>query len=277
MVAGWNSPASLRRPTVGEPPHPRSRLLRRIARHSTALVALVTVVGTGAFLAWALTPLGPSAVALQSMAADDSVSVAQKDGRLEVSPRSVTPTSAVIIYPGGRIEPRSYAPLARRLATAGHLAVIVEAPLSLAILDADAARAPIDAHPEIATWVLSGHSLGGVAAASFARENADRVQGLVLMASYPAEGSDLSDTDIEVLSLVGTLDEVVDRGALARADKLLPWNTTYVTLGGGNHAQFGSYGTQPGDGQATISPEDQWGITVMQIEGLFDRVEGIRP
>jgi len=39
---------------------------------------------------------------------------------------------------------------------------------------------------------------------------------------------------------------------------LLPADTQYVVIDGGNHAQFGSYGFQPGDNEATISPEEQW-------------------
>ncbi len=41
--------------------------------------------------------------------------------------------------------------------------------------------------------------------------------------------------------------------------KLFPNSTTrFVLIQGGNHGQFGSYGDQPSDNPATISPTAQW-------------------
>ncbi|MBO7209393.1 MAG: hypothetical protein J6V44_00065, partial [Methanobrevibacter sp.] len=38
---------------------------------------------------------------------------------------------------------------------------------------------------------------------------------------------------------------------------LMDNNLTEYVINGGNHAQFGSYGIQSGDGVASISPENQ--------------------
>ena len=43
---------------------------------------------------------------------------------------------------------------------------------------------------------------------------------------------------------------------------LLPEGSVEICIEGGNHAQFGSYGEQKGDGQATISGEEQRRQTV---------------
>jgi hypothetical protein len=41
------------------------------------------------------------------------------------------------------------------------------------------------------------------------------------------------------------------------ARALLPVDTQYVVIQGGNHAQFGDYGVQPGDQEATITRLEQ--------------------
>ncbi len=121
---------------------------------------------------WALTPLGPGPTALETLGGTNKVAVTEADDRYEFAPRGTEPTSAVILYPGGRVDARSYAPLAARIAERGHLVVIPVMPLSLAVLDANAADEVIAAHPEVETWVVGGHSLGGAMAAQYAAKNA---------------------------------------------------------------------------------------------------------
>jgi hypothetical protein len=44
--------------------------------------------------------------------------------------------------------------------------------------------------------------------------------------------------------------------------ELMPQDYKEVCIEGGNHAQFGSYGAQKGDGTAAIPAEEQWARTV---------------
>jgi pimeloyl-ACP methyl ester carboxylesterase len=101
---------------------------------------------------------------------------------------------------------------------------------------------------------VGGHSLGGVAAAAYASTHTD-IDGLVLWASYPANDS-LKASTLNVLSIYGTQDI---RGVtpFENSQALLPLNTKYVVIQGGNHSQFGDYGLQPGDHEATITSADQ--------------------
>ena len=46
--------------------------------------------------------------------------------------------------------------------------------------------------------------------------------------------------------------------------------TVHYTIPGGNHAYFGKYGEQKGDGEATISREDQTKETVKILQKWFD-------
>ena len=208
------------------------------------------------FVAWGSTPARPMAEALAALQTDAKVTVETGKWLVFTSPAS-HPTTGFIIYPGGRVDYRAYAPAARQIAAQGYLVVIVHVPLNLAVFNPGAAADVLAAHPEIQHWAVGGHSLGGSMAANFVYTHPDAVDGLVLWAAYPASSNDLSDTDIQVLSISGTLDGLSTPEKIAASLPLLPANTTWVAIEGGNHAQFGWYGEQSRDNAAEISREDQ--------------------
>jgi len=211
------------------------------------LVPALLVVAVAAFVAWGLTPLGPSPSALAALSGDSQVSVSRSPDGFEFAPTSAEPTAAVVFYPGGRVDARSYAILARDVARKGYLVIVPVMPLSLAVLSPNAADKAVVSHPEITRWAIGGHSLGGSMAAQYAVNHRDSITGLVLLASYPPNSVDLSDSTMRVVSVLGTQDTVIDRQNWQNTKRLLPAGTRYIRLMGGNHAQFGSYGIQPGD------------------------------
>jgi pimeloyl-ACP methyl ester carboxylesterase len=194
--------------------------------------------------------------ALAALESDNTVRV-ETDPWFAFWPQDRAPTSGVIIYPGGRVDPRSYAPSARALAEEGYLTVITPMPLNLAVFDSGAAAEVVTAYPEIETWVVGGHSLGGTMAAGYAETNADAIDGLVLWASYPADDTLATRTDLAVLSIYATNDGLSTLEDIEASRENLPAETSWVEIGGGNHAQFGWYGEQSGDGQAAISRSQQ--------------------
>lgn len=153
-------------------------------------------------------------------------------------------TIGVIFYPGGKVEAPAYARLMKDLQTSGINAFLVTMPFNLAVFDADKAQDVIELNPQIDTWIIAGHSLGGAMAFDEFNKNPDIYAGLILLAAYP-----LSLTDRDVLIIAATNDEVLDREKLDGFD--VQW------IDGGNHAQFGDYGDQAGDGEATISEAQQ--------------------
>jgi pimeloyl-ACP methyl ester carboxylesterase len=102
-------------------------------------------------------------------------------------------------------------------------------------------------------------------AASLVDKHQDSFSGLIFLAAYPAKGNDLSSTRLPVLSLVGQFDLLATEEKIEKARPLLPTDTRYVTIVGGNHAWFGNYGKQKGDGKAFIEPEEQWDFTAREI------------
>ena len=239
---------------------------RVILATSLALVALLA-----GFVAWAETPLGPMPEAHAALQSDSSVDV-RIDRWLVFSPADSNTRTALIIYPGGRVDPRSYAPAAHAIAARGYLTIIVPMPLNLAVLGINSAANVIESYPEIQNWAIGGHSLGGTMAAQFAYKNASKIKGLVFWAAYPASGNDLSKLNVAAVTIHGSNDGLVSQSQIDDSLGLLPVDTVSVEIEGGNHAQFGWYGRQPGDNEATISRELQQDQIVTATAMLLEKL-----
>jgi dienelactone hydrolase len=235
-----------------------------------ALVALgvVVLVAVLGFVIWAETPLGPMPEAVAAMVTDEHVTVVENDV-IVFRTNDTTPIVGFIFYPGARIDPVSYAPAMHDLAAQGFLVVIAPMPLNLAVLDSDRAADIIADFPEIRRWAVGGHSLGGAMAAAFVASDPAAVEGLVLWAAYPSSGDDLSTWEGRVTSVSATKDGLATPDDIVRTTPLLPAGTEFVIVDGGNHAQFGWYGEQRGDGVATISREGQQSQTVAATLSLL--------
>ena len=167
------------------------------------------------------------------------------------------PTADVgyVFYPGGKVAAEAYAPLMHQLADKGMFCAIVKVPFNLAFFDVGAADGVMQAYPQVKTWYVGGHSLGGVAACQWAADNADKTAGIILLASYTS--NDLTGSGLRYLSIYGTNDEVMNRDNYEESKALQPADVREVVIEGGNHAQFGEYGTQDGDGKAAIAAQEQ--------------------
>lgn len=203
--------------------------------------------------------------AVAAMAGSETVSV-QKLGKMTVfSPKN--PTAGFLFYPGGKVESAAYAPLMRALAEEDVLCVLIDMPCNLAVLNPNAAEGIPELFPDIESWYIGGHSLGGSMAASYAAKHPEELRGLVLLAAYST--ADLTDTGLEVLSLYGSEDGVLNMEKYESYRKNLPENTAEIIIPGGNHALFGSYGAQEGDGEASISPIQQMQYTSEAILSII--------
>jgi len=232
---------------------------------------LVTLmIGAAIFISWAENAMPASDVALQALKSDDKVVVNEENGLITFQPADVQPVTGFILYPGGRVDYRAYAPVLRLIAARGYFVALVPMPLNFSFFNTNAADQVMKLYPEITHWAVGGHSLGGVSASSYVAKNLINVDGLVLWASYPADGS-LANATIRVLSIYGTND-LAGMAPFDKSRSQLPADTQFVVMDGGNHAQFGSYGLQPRDKVATISPEEQWAqiteATVKFLESL---------
>lgn len=198
-------------------------------------------------------------LALSALESDEQVTVTPvDDGWLFDGPSE---TDALIFYPGGKVEETAYAPLLHSLAADGMDVFLVKMPFRLAVFGVNKAR-DVMQRGSYDHWYIGGHSLGGAMAASYAAAHADELSGVVLLAAYPTKPLDES---LRVISIYGTEDGVLNRAKLAEGEKYLPQTHESCVIEGGNHAQFGNYGVQSGDGEAAISSEEQQRISEAAI------------
>lgn len=161
--------------------------------------------------------------------------------------------TAMIFYPGALVEATAYLPILDQLRNNGIMCVLVEMPYNMAIFGVKSASSIFEYYPDITNWYMSGHSMGGGMASSYAYEIQDKIQGLILMGAYvygdyPVEKS---------LTIYGTFN--------SNLEESIDYTENIVIIEGGNHAQFGNYGEQKGDPTATITTQEQQDITVSAI------------
>lgn len=190
------------------------------------------------------------------------------DGTIVLEPESAA--AGLIFYPGGKVEHTAYLPLMEACASEGILCALVEMPFNLAVLDVDAADGIQELYPEIESWYIGGHSLGGSMAAAHLASDMEVLEGydgLILLGSYST--ADLSGSELDVLSVYGSEDKVLNREKYNANQSNLPDDFTEIVLEGGCHAYFGMYGAQDGDGIPTITNEEQIALTLDAITELI--------
>jgi len=182
---------------------------------------------------------------------------------LVFTPKNKDAKTGFIFYPGGKVQYEAYAPLMQSLAEEGILSVLVKMPANLAVLNVNAADGIKENFKGIKEWYIGGHSLGGAMAASYVKKHPNEYKGLILLGAYSTV--DISDTSLRVLCIYGSNDGVMRRNKYQKGQLDLPADWKENVIEGGVHAYFGSYGEQSGDGEATITPEEQWSLTTKAI------------
>ncbi len=157
--------------------------------------------------------------------------------------------TAIIFYPGAKVEYTSYLPLLTQIANKDIDCFLVEMPFNLAILGKNSADDIMDEY-DYTKYYMAGHSLGGSMASKYINET-NKSDGLILLESYPTDS-----IDKPILSIYGSEDKVLNMEKYNESKSLMD-NLTEIVIKGANHAQVGNYGVQQGDGNATISCEKQ--------------------
>ena len=207
----------------------------------------------------------PATDAASALVSDALVSVSVKHGVVFFD--GPGEESALIFYPGAKVQETAYAPLLRTLAASGVDCFTVKMPFGYAFLGVNKAKKVMRRY-DYGRWFLAGHSLGGAMAAQFAAKHKNELDGLILLGAYSA--SNLTKAEFPVLYIYGTNDEVLTRKKLDKGLQKSAPDTRVVELEGGNHANFGAYGKQEGDGKAKLSRKKQISQTAGEILRLID-------
>ena len=171
-----------------------------------------------------------------------------------------------IFYPGGKVEHTAYIPLMKACASKGITCILVKMPFNLAVFNVNAADGLKEHCPEIKNWYIGGHSLGGSMAATHLSENTGNYKGLILLGSYST--ADISQSKIDVLSVYGSEDKILNKEKYNEYLTCLPEDFTEIIIDGGCHAYFGMYLAQDGDGTPTITNTEQIEKTARIIENF---------
>lgn len=176
--------------------------------------------------------------------------------------------NAIIFYPGAKVETTAYAPLLKQIASQEADVFLVDMPLHMAFFGLNKAD-NIRASYHYQNWYMSGHSLGAAMAARYSADHLKDYRGLIMLAGYPTK--DLHAANFSVLSIYGSKDG--NAKMLQKNPQYLPKDYTKQVIKGGNHAQFGNYGRQKGNGQATISRKAQQQATTQAVRQYLDTHE----
>ncbi|MEG0177806.1 alpha/beta hydrolase [Anaerorhabdus sp.] len=221
---------------------------------TSLLVLLLILVG---YVAYYLTTFSPAnELAISSIESTSVVNVVETSDTITFTPLNNDPQVGLIYYPGGKVDPKSFAYAANSIASNDILVVIEKMPFNLAIFDINAATKTIENYPEIDQWFLSGFSLGGTAASMYAYKHPLLFDGLILYASYTTESANLNDVLFPIISISGTSDGLATPEKINKYSDYLPNSTEFVEIEGGNHTQMALYNDgvpQSGDNQATIT------------------------
>jgi hypothetical protein len=171
----------------------------------------------------------------------------------------------LIFYPGGKVESGSYS----YLAELDNINVyIARFPFQLAFFNPNIAGDIIEDNPEVKSWFVGGHSLGGVAAYNYANNNPENIEGTFMLASYPASDYSQETTSFKNLAFFADNDGLVED--FKEKQNLFPVNTDFIEIKGGNHANFGDYGAQKNDKESSISKSEQHQIILSNTQTYID-------
>lgn len=221
-------------------------------------IVVLLVVLASAFIIWAQFDYGPTEEAVSYSTSPDGNDFIFGDGDEEIG---------FIFYQGAKVQPEAYSYIGHQLAEDGHFVVIPQLPFNIALLGSDRGSEIIEAYPNITTWYLMGHSLGGSAASTIAETN-DKIKGIIFLASYPIDAIDVTS-----LTVYGEIDGVLPVEDIEASRENLREDAVFYEIEDGNHANFGMYGEQKGDNVSPLSAQEQLDET---LEAIREFIKNMR-
>ena len=234
------------------------------------MIAVILAAGVLLWLGWVFShPLPANQATLDMVVQDREVSITDMGPYYDISSSTQQSHNGLIIYPGALADPRAYIATYAALAKTNAVEVfVIKAPLYLALFDINGAEGVMENNTDIQNWYVAGHSLGGVAACDFTRQNPSKVKVLILLASF-CNGS-AADLQVPVISISGTQDGLATSAKISARKVDLPPTTRYIVLPGLNHTQFGDFsGLFSGDNTSKISQAEANARLANAIKGVI--------
>lgn len=245
------------------------------------IVRIIWVTFGILFSLWLINSFRAQGVGRSVLESDQSVTVEETNRFIRFQPNGNQQPTGFIFFPGGMVQPQAYAPLSRTISEQGFAVFIIKLPFGSAPLAShetsvmEQALEIMEINGTIEHWVVGGHSRGAAIASRFALVDGESFDGLILVGtSHPKEEAfDLSNTTLDVTKIHATNDGLASMEEVEANARYLPADTTWVLIDGGNHSQFGYYGSQLGDNAASISRAEQQELTLHAILSALNRVQ----
>lgn len=231
--------------------------MKKILKRLILLFLIVLIILVGGFYVYTLDYYRTDPSVSSEMATNTHLQV---NGRVTTFMPDNPNGVGLIFYPGGKVEYSAYYEILEGIRQSGVTVYLVKMPFNLAVFNINAADSIIEDEDQIESWLIMGHSLGGAMASSYASDHQDQIDGLILLGAYIYGDFPVDRT----LTIYGEFDEL--------AKENITYSENVFMIPGGNHAHFGNYGIQEGDGTATISSDDQQGLALNYI---FDFISGL--
>lgn len=260
----WYNRSRIRRKEV-HMIHSKTKCGRRILWGFITLLVVVVLL-CGVCVGFLLDCYKADREAIGAFSAADDIVPQSVGNTVVLAPQDAT--VGFIFYPGAKVEHEAYLPLMEACAAEGILCVLVEMPMYFPLMNAAAADGIPDMYPQIERWYIGGHSLGGYAASDYVSRHEDDYAGLILLASY--SGVDLTGSNLSVLSIYGSEDQIMNRGRYEEGKTNLPAGYTEIIIEDGCHAYFGMYDGQDGSESLSVTNEEQLYITASAIADFVD-------
>ncbi len=250
-------------------PTERYKMIGFLIKHRKKLIciALLVALFVSAFAVYVGIYYRADGEAIEAYLSNCDVEVEETSAFIAVGDKEAK--RGLVFYGGGKVAAEAYLPLAAALAERGIFTVIVKMPFNLAVFGINRASRVIRKYSSVEKWFVGGHSLGGSMAASYAKSHDRKVAGVVLLGAYST--ANLSDTDLSAFVAYGSEDGVLNMKKYEKNLSKLPENTGSLVIQGGNHAGFGMYGPQKGDGEAKITASAQIALVAEMIDGFTRR------
>lgn len=226
-------------------------------------IILFLIIFIGGFFVYGQIYYHAEKPALDCLNGTDDANISKSSNGLFID--SAGNDTAIIFYPGAKVEYTSYLPILTDLAGEGIDSYLVEMPFNLAFMGANSADEIIE-NTNYTHYFMAGHSLGGAMAGKYVNQTSNNITGLIYLSAHIEQ-----EIDIPILSIRGTNDGIINLESYQKAKPMMK-NLTEVLIEGGNHAQFGYYGNQSGDGNATITPESQQHQSEDAIVKFIDKI-----
>lgn len=242
----------------------------KLSKRNGSRIVWFSLVGT--FMIWNWHSYQTRNLPANTLISTTQTTVTETDQLISFSPVAKKKT-VFLFFPGALVEPTAYAPIARHAADAGFESHIIKMPWRMSTRGYQQIKTLFSLTDTTKHYVLAGPSQGGKMAAQFAHENKNVLAGLILMGTSHPRDIDLSSFTLSVVKLYATNDGLASLPEVFENKGKLPSHAQWVEIKGGNHAQFGYYGSQLGDDNATITREVQQSLVNQTVIGFLKAIE----